>query len=91
MAGIVGKTGVFPLDLLRKRLQIQGPDRSKYVIKNVPLYPRSIIFSIKQICMEDGFFGLYKGLTPALVKSALASAVTFFVYEYTNRLLEKSD
>ncbi|CAG8579312.1 6618_t:CDS:2 [Diversispora eburnea] len=90
MAGTLGKTGVFPLDLLRKRLQIQGPDRSKYVIKNIPLYASSIISCIKQICKEDGFLGLYKGLSPAIVKSAFASAVTFFVYGYTKRILEKS-
>ncbi|RHZ65042.1 hypothetical protein Glove_319g153 [Diversispora epigaea] len=90
MAGIIGKTGVFPLDLLRKRLQIQGPDRSKYVIKNVPLYTSSIISCIKQICKEEGFLGLYKGWSPAIVKSAFASAVTFFVYGYVKRILEKS-
>jgi len=85
----VSKAGVFPLDLVRKRLQVQGPNRTNYFISNVPLYSSSIFICIKQILRRDGIFGLYKGLTPALIKSAPVSAVTFFVYGYTKRLLEK--
>ncbi|CAI2176923.1 15971_t:CDS:2, partial [Funneliformis geosporum] len=69
-SGIVSKAGVFPLDLIRKRLQVQGPNRTNYVISNVPLYSTSIFICIRQILRHDGFFGLYKGLTPALIKSA---------------------
>jgi len=38
MASVFAKTSVFPLDLIRKRLQVQGPTRSKYVHKNIPVY-----------------------------------------------------
>ncbi|CAG8523700.1 8263_t:CDS:2 [Scutellospora calospora] len=89
LAGIIGKTGVFPLDLLRKRLQIQGPDRLNYVIKNIPAYSSSIYSCIRQIIIEEGFLALYKGLTPALLKSAPVSATTFFVYGQTKKLLER--
>ncbi|CAG8690849.1 1406_t:CDS:2, partial [Funneliformis caledonium] len=88
-SGIVSKAGVFPLDLIRKRLQVQGPNRTNYVISNVPLYSTSIVVCIRQILRHDGFFGLYKGLTPALIKSAPVSAVTFFVYGQTKKLIEK--
>ncbi|CAG8715388.1 7623_t:CDS:2 [Cetraspora pellucida] len=88
LAGMFSKTGIFPLDLLRRRLQIQGPDRSKYVIKNIPAYSSSIYSCIRQIVVEEGFLGLYKGLTPALLKSAPVSATTFFVYGQTKKLLE---
>ena len=89
IAGIISKTGVFPLDLVRKRLQVQGPNRRNYFISNVPLYSSSIFTCIRQILRHDGFFGLYKGLTPALIKSAPVSAVTFLVYGYTKRLFER--
>ncbi|GBC09381.1 hypothetical protein RclHR1_08800014 [Rhizophagus clarus] len=88
IAGIVSKAGVFPLDLVRKRLQVQGPNRTDYFISNVPLYSSSFM-CIKEILRCDGIFGLYKGLMPALIKSAPVSAVTFFVYGYTKRLLER--
>ncbi|CAG8807789.1 13720_t:CDS:1, partial [Dentiscutata erythropus] len=89
LAGMIGKTGIFPLDLLRRRLQLQGPSRSKYVIRNIPAYSSSIYSSIRQIIANDGFFGLYKGLTPALLKAAPVSATTFFVYGQAKKLLEK--
>ncbi|CAG8689605.1 20184_t:CDS:2 [Gigaspora margarita] len=89
IAGMIGKTGIFPLDLLRRRLQLQGPSRSKYVIKNIPSYSNSIYSCIRQIIVDEGFLGLYKGLTPALLKAAPVSATTFFVYGQTKKLLEK--
>ncbi|CAG8527491.1 1394_t:CDS:2 [Racocetra fulgida] len=88
LAGMISKTGIFPLDLLRKRLQIQGPNRSKYVIKNIPAYSSSIYSCIRQIIIGEGFFGLYKGLTPALLKAVPVSATTFFVYGQAKKLLE---
>ncbi|RIA98428.1 mitochondrial carrier domain-containing protein [Glomus cerebriforme] len=88
ISGIISKAGVFPLDLVRKILQVQGPNRTNYFVSNVPLYSSSIFICIRQILRNDGILGLYKGLTPALIKSAPVSAVTFFVYGYTKRLLE---
>lgn len=38
VASVLAKTGVFPLDLVRKRLQVQGPTRQMYVHRNIPEY-----------------------------------------------------
>lgn len=62
MASIIAKTGVFPLDLIRKRLQVQGPTRAKYVHKNIPVY-RGIFHSMQHILKNEGVRGLYRGLT----------------------------
>jgi solute carrier family 25 thiamine pyrophosphate transporter 19 len=62
MASIIAKTGVFPLDLIRKRLQVQGPTRSRYVNKNIPEY-KGVFRSMREIIKAEGLRGLYRGLT----------------------------
>lgn len=62
MASVIAKTGVFPLDLVRKRLQVQGPTRSRYVHRNIPIY-NGVFKTIKEIFKTEGRRGLYRGLT----------------------------
>ncbi|KAF3909174.1 Mitoferrin-2 [Orbilia brochopaga] len=38
VGGVVAKTGVFPLDTVRKRLQVQGPSRGMYGHGDIPAY-----------------------------------------------------
>lgn len=79
-ASVIAKTGVFPLDLVRKRLQVQGPTRTRYVHRNIPEY-KGVIKSIALILRTQGVRGLYRGLTVSLLKAAPASAVTMWTYE----------
>ena len=62
MASLVAKTCVFPFDLIRKRLQVQGPTRSKYVHKNIPVY-KGVFKTMRDIVQREGKRGLYRGLT----------------------------
>ncbi|KAI2635968.1 mitochondrial dicarboxylate carrier protein [Xylaria nigripes] len=80
LASVVAKTGVFPLDLVRKRIQVQGPTRSRYVHRNIPEYAGTIS-TIRQIIKKERARGLYRGLTVSLMKAAPASAVTMWTYE----------
>ncbi|KAF5603446.1 TPC1-mitochondrial transport [Fusarium subglutinans] len=85
-ASILSKTAVFPLDLVRKRIQVQGPARQQYIYQNIPEYAtaRSALLTILR---TEGFRGLYKGLTISLLKSAPASAVTLWTYEQSLNLM----
>jgi solute carrier family 25 thiamine pyrophosphate transporter 19 len=62
MASVIAKTGVFPFDLIRKRLQVQGPTRSRYVHKNIPEY-KGVFRTMRDIIKAEGTRGLYRGLT----------------------------
>jgi len=86
----LGKTGVFPLDLIRKRLQVQGPTREKYVHRNIPVYS-SVFGAAKSIIHQEGLRGLYKGLTVSLIKAAPLSALTMWSFERSLNLLEWVD
>lgn len=82
MASVIAKTSVFPLDTVRKRIQVQGPTRSKYVHKNIPDYGRlGTIGTLRTILRREGTRGLYRGLTVSLFKAAPASAITVWTYE----------
>ncbi|KAI9171573.1 Mitochondrial thiamine pyrophosphate carrier [Paramyrothecium foliicola] len=93
-AGIVGsvvaKTAVFPLDLVRKRIQIQGPTRQKYVYGDVPEYTTTVR-AVRSILQAEGVRGLYRGLPISLIKAAPASAVTLWTYGRSLELLMSFD
>ncbi|KAJ5801818.1 uncharacterized protein N7518_003886 [Penicillium psychrosexuale] len=88
VASVLAKTGVFPLDLVRKRLQVQGPTRTRYVHRNIPEY-NGVLRSIAMIVRIQGVRGLYRGLTVSLLKAAPASAVTMWTYEHTLKVLQE--
>ena len=87
MASTLAKTGVFPLDLVRKRLQVQGPTRERYVHRNIP-ESRGVFRTMRVILKNFGVRGLYRGLTVSLIKAAPASAVTMWTYERALKVIK---
>ncbi|KAJ2157350.1 mitochondrial thiamine pyrophosphate transporter [Coemansia sp. RSA 552] len=85
-AAVVGKTCVYPLDLVRKRLQIQGPHLANYAFGSVPAYT-GMTNALVYIARNEGVLALFRGLTPALIKAAPASACIFFIFGNTRDLL----
>lgn len=81
LASVMAKTGVFPLDLIRKRLQVQGPTLTRYAGGKIPVYGKGIWRTGRSIVKREGWRGLYRGLSVGLVKSAPASAITMWTYE----------
>lgn len=88
VASVLAKTGVFPLDLVRKRLQVQGPTRTRYVHRNIPEY-HGVFRTIAEILRTQGVRGLYRGLTVSLFKAAPASAVTMWTYERALKVIRE--
>jgi solute carrier family 25 thiamine pyrophosphate transporter 19 len=89
-ASVLSKSVVFPLDTVRKRLQVQGPSRHKYIGGHkTPVYDRGVIGTLKMIVSKEGTMGLYRGLSVSLVKAAPASAITMWTYERTLDVMKK--
>lgn len=86
IAGSCSKTGVFPLDLIRKRLQVQGPTRKAYILDSIPIYHSSMACAV-QVWQREGLRGFYKGLGVSLLKSAPSSAITLWTFEQSARML----
>ncbi|TPX75399.1 hypothetical protein CcCBS67573_g03310 [Chytriomyces confervae] len=79
VAGMLSKTAVMPYDVVRKRLQVQGPSRKSYILSDIPRYKGGFFTCARQIAMREGLGALYKGLWPSLIKTAPSSAITFWV------------
>jgi len=90
LASVTAKTAVFPLDTVRKRLQVQGPTRALYVHRNIPIY-KGVLATVKQIMRREGLRGLYRGLPVSLLKAAPASAITMWTYERTMKALRSTN
>lgn len=91
-ASMLSKSVVFPLDTVRKRLQVQGPTRSKYIGgARIPVYERGVFGTIDMIVRKEGWRGLYRGLGVSLIKAAPASAVTMWTYERALHILQDMD
>lgn len=94
LASVMAKTGVFPLDVIRKRLQVQGPTRTRFVpgkgYRAVADYAGLGVWGTgKTIIRKEGWKGLYRGLAVGLVKSAPASAVTMWTYERALKVMKE--
>ena len=79
-SGLVSKFFVMPLDTTRRRLQVQGPLRTSYVV--VPQSYDSMWHCISKMTREEGVRSLWKGTVPGLVKAVPNAAVTFAVLEW---------
>jgi len=80
-SGALGASIVYPLNVLRTRLQTQG------TAMHPPTYT-GIVDVAQQTLRNEGVRGLYKGLTPNLLKVAPALSITWVCYENMKRLLE---
>ena len=80
-AGTVGQCVSYPIDTVRRRMQVQGFGPASYH------YGHSITRTMKTIVEEEGVRGLYKGMTANLAKVAPAVSISFVTYEYMREWL----
>lgn len=73
-SGSVGASVVYPINLLRTRLQAQGTFAHPYIYKG-------FVDCFKQTVAREGYQGLYKGLVPTLAKVIPAVSISYLCYE----------
>ena len=79
-SGAFGASAVYPINLLRTRLQSQG------TAIHPPTYTGIVDVAVKTV-KGEGVRGLFKGITPNLLKVVPAVSITYVVYDNTKRLL----
>ncbi|WLF79658.1 hypothetical protein PVL30_003415 [Lodderomyces elongisporus] len=73
-SGSFGATVVYPINLLRTRLQAQGTYAHPYTYDG-------FFDVLHKTIAREGYPGLFKGLVPNLAKVAPAVSISYFVYE----------
>lgn len=81
MAGAAAQTASYPLDVVRRRMQLYG------LASTLPRY-RHTAHALKDILRTEGIRGLYVGLTINYWKVAPAHAISFFCYEACKKHLD---
>ncbi|XBW38754.1 hypothetical protein QEN19_004340 [Hanseniaspora menglaensis] len=80
ISGSIGASIVYPVNLLRTRLQAQGTFAH-------PHRYNGFFDCCSKTVKREGLKGLYKGLLPNLVKVCPSVAISYFCYENFKRLL----
>jgi Mitochondrial carrier protein len=95
---------VYPLDTVKRRLQAQAfypgsnsssnhhhggglPTTAFRHSDEIRPY-RGMVDCARRICAEEGAASLYRGVVPSVLKSSLASALSFALYRSTQTFLE---
>jgi solute carrier family 25 (mitochondrial phosphate transporter), member 23/24/25/41 len=80
LSGAVSATVVYPLNLLRTRLQAQG------TVLHPPTYT-GIMDVTRKTIKGEGLVGLFRGVTPNLLKVAPAVSISYVVYENSKAVM----
>nr|KJB49524.1 hypothetical protein B456_008G123800 [Gossypium raimondii] len=91
-AGTVGQTVAYPLDVIRRRMQMVGWKEAASVVtgdgrNKAPLVYTGMIDAFGKTVRHEGFGALYKGLAPNSVKVVPSIALAFVTYEVVKDIL----
>jgi len=91
-AGTVGQTVAYPLDVVRRRMQMVGwKDASSIITADgqvrAPVQYNGMVDAFRKTVKNEGLRALYKGLVPNSVKVVPSIAIAFVTYELMKDLL----
>ncbi|KAH9731666.1 mitochondrial adenine nucleotide transporter ADNT1 [Citrus sinensis] len=91
-AGTVGQTVAYPLDVIRRRMQMVGWKEASSVVigdgrNRAPLEYNGMIDAFRKTVRHEGFGALYKGLVPNSVKVVPSISLAFVTYEVVKDIL----
>ncbi|CAO2817144.1 unnamed protein product [Amaranthus hypochondriacus] len=81
ISGIASSTAIFPIDLVRRRMQLEGAGGRALV------YNTGIFGTFKHIIRSEGLKGLYRGILPEYYKVVPSVGIVFMTYEMMKKIL----
>jgi solute carrier family 25 (mitochondrial thiamine pyrophosphate transporter), member 19 len=89
VAGTGSKIIVYPLDMIKRRLQVQDMVRPPSFGIRLPTYS-GVLHALVSVYRSEGLYqGLYKGIVPSLWKALLGSASMFTIHDLVVTLLSE--
>ncbi|KAJ0453249.1 putative mitochondrial carrier protein [Helianthus annuus] len=85
LSGIASSTVTFPLDLVRRRMQLEGAGGRARV------YKTGILGTFRQIIKAEGFRGIYRGILPEYYKVVPSIGILFMTCEKLKQVFSKLD
>lgn len=83
LSGIASSTATFPLDLVRRRMQLEG------AAGRARVYNCGLLGTFGHIVRSEGFRGLYRGILPEYYKVVPGVGIVFMTYETLKMLLSR--
>ena len=74
-------TATFPIDLVRRRMQLEGAGGKEKIYKS------GLSGTFKEIIAKEGLIGLYRGILPEYYKVIPSVGIVFMTYEFMKRIL----
>ncbi|VDK45377.1 unnamed protein product [Anisakis simplex] len=84
LAGTASKTMLYPLDMVRHRLQMRGFKRRGF---GKTTQCQSMVDTFIHVTRNESALGLFKGLWPSMLKAAANSGFAFLFYELSLDLI----
>ncbi|KAK3037464.1 hypothetical protein RJ639_031958 [Escallonia herrerae] len=81
LSGIASSTATFPLDLVRRRKQLEG------VAGRAHVYKTGLFGTFGHIIRSEGLRGLYRGILPEYYKVVPGVGIVFMTYETLKKFL----
>lgn len=88
LAGMTSKSITLPLDVIKKRLQVQGFEVARKQFGCVGDY-NGLLDTVRKILQQEGLFGFYKGMFPGILKTSITTSVSFYTYEYVLSIIQE--
>lgn len=92
-AGFVSKSVIFPIDTVRRRMQVMNSKQMAHVTAHTSTYlgyrNHSFYYILYDMLMKEGPRSLYNGLSVALCKSVPTTAISLFVFEHTMQIIDR--
>ena len=87
LSGGVGKTIVYPLDTIQKRLQVQGFEAGRKSLGQTQKYTNMRHCIKTMYKTEGGILAFYKGYVPGMAKAFASSGLYFSLFEFFKQYL----
>ncbi|KAH6762716.1 Mitochondrial substrate carrier family protein [Perilla frutescens var. hirtella] len=81
LSGVASSTVAYPLDLVRRRMQLEGAGGRARV------YRTGLLGTVRQIIGKEGWLGLYRGILPEYYKVVPSVGIVFMTYEKLKQIL----